>query len=267
MTETAPTPPHRPTHRGTVTAREQVSEHFVRLVVRCDGFATGDLEHNGFTDAYVKIELPDADGDTVLRTYTIREWRPESSELVFDFVVHGDEGIAGPWARSAEVGTEVVFRGPGGGYAPDVATPGVVHLLIGDLSALPAIEVAAAAVPADHAGLVVIALDDERDVRPLDTPLPVEWVVAASLPEAYEQAARLVEAWGQPAGELEVFLHGEAGFVRRLRRHLRVERKVAKDRQSISGYWKAGSDDAQWREQKRDWLQPIDEAEAAALAG
>jgi len=266
MTASAPDRPHRPSQHGTVTATEQLSEHLVRLVVRCDGFADGTLEPNGFTDGYVKIELPDADGDTVLRTYTIREWRPASQELVFDFVVHGDDGIAGPWARTAEVGTEVNFRGPGGGFAPDT-DESVVHLFVGDLAALPAIEAAVETIPASHNGQVVLAIEDAADVRDLATHLPVEWVVAESLSAAYDRAVEFVEAWQQPSGDLEAFVHGEAGFVRRLRRHLRVDRQVAKERQSISGYWKSGSDDAQWRQQKRDWQLPVDEAEAAVLAG
>ena len=31
-----------------------------------------------------------------MRTYTVRHWDPIRGELTIDFVVHGDEGVAGP---------------------------------------------------------------------------------------------------------------------------------------------------------------------------
>jgi NADPH-dependent ferric siderophore reductase len=54
-----------------------------------------------------------------VRTYTIRRWLPEAREMWVDFVVHGDAGIAGPWAANAQPGDPFRFMGPGGGYAPD----------------------------------------------------------------------------------------------------------------------------------------------------
>ena len=266
MSSAQPTAPrkNRPTRRATVTAKETLSPHLVRITARCADLVSGELEPSEHTDAYVKIELTDSDGDTVLRTYTIRDWRPETGEVVLDFVVHGDEGLAGPWAVAVQVGDVFTFRGPGGGYAPDTNTPDVAHLLVGDLAALPAIEAALEQIPSGRLGQVVLAVDDTDDVRELATHLQVEWVVADTLPEAHRRAADHVRGWDQPEGaELEVFVHGEAAFVRELRRHLRVDRAVAKERQSISGYWKLDRVDEQWRKEKRDWAQPVDEAEAA----
>lgn len=258
--------PQRPTRHATVTDKQTLSPHLVRITARCAELASGDLVPTDHTDTYVKVEFTDADGETVLRAYTIRAWRPETAEVVIDFVVHGDEGLAGPWASQVAVGDDFTFRGPGGGYAPDTDTAGLAHLLVGDLAALPAIEAALARIPAGRSGQVVVAVDDADDVRELATHLPVEWVVADTLPEAHRRAADHVRGWVQPEGaELEVFVHGEAAFVRELRRHLRVDRRVAKERQSISGYWKLDRVDEQWRKEKRDWAQPVDEAEAALV--
>src|SRR5690606_21164117 len=80
-----------------------------------------------------------------LRTYTVRAWDPDALELTLDFVHHGDEGLAGPWAANARPGDELFMLGPGGGYAPD---PGADwHLLAGDESALPAIAASLEALP------------------------------------------------------------------------------------------------------------------------
>ena len=72
-----------------------------------------------------------------VRTYTVREWDPDARRLTIDFVVHGDEGIAGPWAAAAAPGDTVDLRGPGGGYAPDPSADW--HLLAGDTAVIPAI--------------------------------------------------------------------------------------------------------------------------------
>src|SRR3954468_18392993 len=54
----------------------------------------------------------------VTRTYTVRCYDQASNEMTIDFVVHGDEGLAGPWAARAVPGDQIGFYGPGGGYAP-----------------------------------------------------------------------------------------------------------------------------------------------------
>lgn len=252
--------PNRPTHAGVVTGRQQLSPSMVRLTVRSDAVAAGAFAPNGFTDAYFKLVLPDAVGDDVLRTYTVRRWLVEDSAFEADFMVHGDQGLAGPWARDAQVGDHLSFRGPGGAFAPDVEAGS--HLYVGDLAALPAIEAALDALPADARGHVVVVHDHQEDVRELSTSLEVTWVVDADLAVAYDKAVSLVEAL--PAlPELQAFVHGEAGFVRRLRPHLRVERAVAPARLSISGYWKSGRTDEIWRTEKKDWLKPVDDREAA----
>src|SRR6187397_1862029 len=83
-----------------------------------------------FADAYVKLVF-----DGVHRAYTVR--RLADGELWIDFVVHGDEGLAGPWAASAVLGDTLPFVGPGGEWSP--RNGAAVYLFVGDESALPAI--------------------------------------------------------------------------------------------------------------------------------
>ncbi|MFF0266144.1 siderophore-interacting protein [Kribbella sp. NPDC004536] len=130
---------------------ERITPHMIRVVLTSDDFAG-----NGCTDAYVKllfckdgVEYPEpldlgvvretypAEHWPTMRTYTVRDWDEEARELTIDFVYHGDEGVAGPWAASAQPGDVLWFNGPGGGYTPDPEADW--HLLVGDESALPAI--------------------------------------------------------------------------------------------------------------------------------
>ena len=54
------------------------------------------------------------------------------------------------------------------------------------------------------------------------------------------------------------------GFVAELRRLLRVERGLPRDRLSISGYWRIGADEEGWRAAKAAWNAAAEELEQRA---
>ncbi|MFC4120364.1 siderophore-interacting protein [Nonomuraea zeae] len=269
-------------HRGVVLRSEWISRHMVRIVVGGDGLA--DFATTGLTDHYVKLVFP-LEGveypepfsvktcrETMarelwprLRTYTVRAWDPDSRELTLDFVVHGDEGLAGPWAARAKPGDVVYLLGPGGGYAPDAAADW--HLMVGDESVLPAIATALEALPDGVLAHVFVEVDGPQDEQKLGSAADarIVWVYrgARRVGEALVEAVRALEF---PDGDVHAFVHGEAGFVKQLRRYLRVERGIGLDRLSISGYWRIGVDDEGWREVKRDWNREVEAEEAAAIA-
>ena len=68
-----------------------------------------------------------------------------AQQLTIDFVVHGDVGVAGPWARTAQPGDELDLVGPGGAYTPDPDADW--HLLAGDASVIPAISASLPRIP------------------------------------------------------------------------------------------------------------------------
>ena len=51
---------------------------------------------------------------------------------------------------------------------------------------------------------------------------------------------------------------GEAGFVKELRRVLRVERALPLDRLSVSGYRPLGHDEDGWQCSKREWNRQVE---------
>jgi NADPH-dependent ferric siderophore reductase len=54
-------------------------------------------------------------------------------------------------------------------------------------------------------------------------------------------------------------VHGEATFVKELRRLLLVERAIPRNLVSISGYWRTGHDEDRWQATKRDWNRQVEE--------
>ena len=271
----------RPVNTFEVVRTEQLTPHLTRVVLGGSGFDT--FTPNDFTDAYVKIvfaqdgtdvgalpqpltldsfkDLPLAQQPTV-RTYTVRHVDTERREISIDFVVHGDHGVAGPWAAAATPGQPAYLTGPSGAYAPDPAADW--HLLAGDEAAVPAISAALEALPDNAIGRVFIEVGGPDDEIPLKKPDGVEvaWIYrggrADLVPEnqAGDHApliAAVKEADWLP-GQVQVFIHGEAQTVmHNLRPYIRKERGVdAKWANSISGYWRRGRTEETFRQWKAE---------------
>ncbi|SNS98813.1 NADPH-dependent ferric siderophore reductase, contains FAD-binding and SIP domains [Geodermatophilus saharensis] len=274
-----PTPRRRRTPRtGTVMSTTRPTPHLVRVVLGGDGLAGFAPEH---TDSYVKLLFPPPgapytapfDLDEVqerlpreqwpsTRTYTVRSWDAAVGELTIDFVVHGDEGVAGPWALAARPGDTLQMFGPGGAYTP--AADAAWHLLAGDETALPAITAALAALPADARAEVFVEVAGPQEQQPLPggPGVRVTWVRRGRAPGVALVAAVL--GADLPEGDVQVFVHGEAGAVRELRRFVRSGLGVPRERMSVSGYWRLGSTEDRWQAEKREWNAAV-EAEEAGL--
>lgn len=235
----------------TVESTERLSPGMVRVRFRGDLAAFAD---SVFTDRYVKLAFPGerdpsgADRPT-LRTYTVVDPDPVAGTLAIDFVVHGDDGIAGPWAARARPGDTISVRGPGGAYAPDPTADW--HLLAGDEAAIPAIRAALAALPAQAQGHVVIQVDAAPHEQEMHGPagVTVAWLHRSagdhpSLPDA-------VRAVPWREGRVHAFVHGEARTVmHEIRPYLLRERAVPRADVSISGYWRQGRTEEAFREWK-----------------
>ncbi|MEV5822358.1 siderophore-interacting protein [Micromonospora haikouensis] len=255
--------------------------HVIRLVL--GGEELTGLPVGEHTDHYVKLVFP-PDGVTYpepvdlaairrlpaeqwprLRAYTVRSFDAAAGELTIDVVHHGDEGVAGPWAARLRPGDPVRFVGPGGAYAPRPDADW--HLLVGDESALPAIAAALERLPAGAPARVFLEVADAAEEQPLPSKGDVEltWLHRGDRPVG-EALVAAVRALDFPTGTVHAFVHGEATFVRELRRLLRVERGVPREWLSISGYWRRGMDDEGWRSTKPDWNRQVEADEATAPA-
>ncbi len=112
--------------------------------------------------------------------------------------------------------------------------------------------------------LIEVAGPDEEQKLETAADADITWLHRGDRPvgEALVAAVRALEF---PAGAVHAFVHGEATFVKDLRRHLRLEREIPLDRLSISGYWRRGMDEDGWQSGKREWNQQVErEQEGAA---
>jgi len=233
-----------------------ISSTSIRLTVGGEGVAGFE---SAVFDEHVKLIYPDPEtGELVLptpdgddldwprpfptsREYTIRAHRPEQGEIDIDFVAHAG-GLAADWVREVQPGDPVHIAGPPGGYAvPDDYTH---YLLAGDETALPAMARWLEEAPRDTVGWVVVEVPAPASQVPLDGPPGVEVVWLHTGSGGGTELDDAVRALPIPAdADLFVWLAGEAGAIKPLRRWVRDERGLGKDQSSITGYWKRGHAD------------------------
>lgn len=260
----------RATFELEVVHRRFVTQHLVRLTLGGPGFAA--FIDRPETDKYLKLRFADRGGHQVKRTYTVRSVDAFARTLDIDFVVHGDEGLAAPWAARAEAGDRVTATGPGGGYTPNPDADW--HLFAGDTSALPAIaaaleRLADARTSADAtdaadlaasvkqgvqppvSGAVFIEVESDNDIFDVFAPegFEINWLVG---PPETDTIADALREWNWPEGTPDIFVHGERASMKAVRKLLRDEREIDRSHISISGYWARGRNEDRFQAEKRE---------------
>ncbi len=246
-----------------VVARERLTPHLVRVT-----FAGGDLEQFEFQgfDQWFRLAVPThPSGDRfdnlpanfgiggylryrtlpastrpVIRNYTVRAYRCAPAELDVDFVVHGTDGIAAPWAAAVEPGAEIAFIDQGCGWKQPAGTDRV--LLVADESGLPAAAGILRDLPRDTVGDAIIELFDLADRQDVQAPdgVTVRWVVrdAGELPGA--AALPALASLDVAAETTYGFAVGESAVATGARRLLVNERGLPRAHVTFCGYWKVG---------------------------
>ncbi|WP_371671314.1 siderophore-interacting protein [Streptomyces sp. NBC_00289] len=238
------------------------------------------LPHPGQSEPAIPIELGDGwwqawrelpdDVRAVMRSYTLRELRRDAhghtGEIDIDFVLHGVQpgsaGQAGPasrWAARAAAGDRVVLLGPAvaDNRAIRFRPPRDTDLVLvwGDETALPAVSAIVESLPAGTRARVWLEVRDAGDIQDLTTEADAEitWLVrdrtgVSGSPESPLALQAIREAQLPSAERPYVWIAGESGCVKALRRHFVGERGVDRRRVTFVGYWREGLSEEQLRE-------------------
>ncbi|MFI0416720.1 siderophore-interacting protein [Spongiactinospora sp. 9N601] len=176
----------------------------------------------------------------IFRDYTIRYHRPEARELDIDLVIHG-HGPGSHWAANVEPGKRIGVIGPRGSILVPLDLDW--YLLGADETALPALGRWLEALPAGARAIAFAEVPDAREEQRIDSAADVTltWLhrngAAPGTGDLLEKAIRGVE---RPAGEGFVWVAGEAGALKPIRRYVRQEFGLPPDRIDVDGYWKRG---------------------------
>lgn len=209
---------------------ETPSPGFRRVVLQ--GEALAGFVSASFDD-HVKLMIDTGAAEPVRRDYTPRRHDAAAGELTLDFALH-DEGPATDWAARVQPGDALTVAGPRGSFI--IPLDYDWHLLVGDASALPAIERRLEELPATARAIVLLQLAP-ADRRPLASRADVQLLHVAD-DDALIAAARALQL---PPGEGYAWCAGEASTMATLRRVL-VDEK-GHDRHAIraAAYWKRGA--------------------------
>lgn len=247
-----------------VARTQRITPHMIRVT-----FAGEDLdkfEYQGF-DQWFRLAIPVSDGARldkvptkfgfggllkfltlpkdsrpVIRNYTVRDFRRDAEtgevEMDVDFVIHGDSGIAGPWAESAQPGAPVAMIDQGCGWKP---VPAAHSLIVSDESGMPGALGILRDMPRGATGHAIIELFDGQDRQEVNAPegMTVHWLVRDPADDPGTLALPALRALDIPA-DVYAFTVGESGLIKGVRRHLVNDRDVPKANVTFCGYWKIG---------------------------
>ncbi|WP_353115508.1 siderophore-interacting protein [Microbacterium sp.] len=225
----------------TLTAREWLAPDYVR--VRLSGPELEGFDSPG-ADDHMRLFFPGGPVASVeeLRASPSREYTPlawGADWLDVEFAVHGDEGVAAPWAAKADLGSRIGVGGPRGSMILTGSPDG--WFLAGDETAIPAIKRFAASAPADASVRVVVEVRSASGEVEFDAPIDVEWLHRGDAPSGTALIAFL-EGLGvedRPGDAPFVFIAAEQGVVKPGRALLK-RWGVDTGHAVVKGYWKRG---------------------------
>lgn len=195
--------------------------------------------------SWMKVFFPVPGGERDAgRAYTIRRFDQAASTMDFDLALHGDSGPASRWTAAATRGATLHIAGPRAGYTVNAAARH--YLLIGDVTALPAICTILEALPQAAPTTVFVEVADASEEQILGprVGLHTTWLHSRlESPGTTGQVELAVQGSSFSVDGCEAWIAGESSMVRSVRTHLMIERRMNPAAIHAQGYWKLGVSD------------------------
>jgi NADPH-dependent ferric siderophore reductase len=231
--------------RMTQVARvEDISPHMKRIILSGDDLNDFPLQKES---AHVKIILPQANSGIPklgmylgfkkwMRSYTVRYFDDVQKELTIDFAVNDHNGLATNWAAKAKPGDYLGIAGPGDTKHTDYNADW--HLIVADLTALPAAAAVIEKLPEHAKGYAIIQVPTAEDIQIINAPkqLKVDWVINADVNQdaLLNNVEKLPWLNGTPA----IFVAMESSQMKAIKKWLKAKPNYTKALTYASGYWK-----------------------------
>lgn len=231
----------------TVIKKELVTPHMLRLTLGGESVkALPDDQES----SYVKLIFPNGNERPLMRTYTIRHHRKD--EIDIDFMLHEDSGPASTWAKAAQSGDTIIIGGPGPKKLIESSSDW--QLLVGDMTALPAISVNLGELPYSAKGYAVIEVVSEDDIQTLKHPenIEIKWVINPYPGTDSNALLNEVKSLDWLDGNASVWAACEFNSMKALRDFFKNEKNISKENLYISSYWKLGINEDEHKIEKRN---------------
>lgn len=268
-------PKRTPPRLLRVLRSESVTPNLQRIVLGGSALQGFPLDRNG---AHIKVFLPREGqlepvlptlGDKgiiwppndirpITRTYSVRRYRPESSELEVDFVLHGDVCPASGWAERAKEGDMLGIAGPGGPYP--LIQPSEWHFIAGDMTALPAISALLEDLPAGARGQAFIEISNKADEQVLinNTQIDVTWLYRGQQGQKDIQLEAIKKVIvPSVAKTVSAFIAGENSAVISIRDYLRSTYGLTKSNLYAVPYWRRGQDEETYHQERHRVMDQV----------
>ncbi|MCB5161897.1 siderophore-interacting protein [Marinomonas algarum] len=238
---------NRPNTRElTVIKSAHVTPHLFRVTLGGENIKSLPA---GQESSHIKLIFPQETQRPIMRTYTIRHQRLD--EIDIDFVLHENPGPASTWAQNVKPNEPILIAGPG--PTKKIYTESDWYLLIGDMTALPAISVNLETLPENATGYAIIEVLSEEDIQTIAHPVGMEikWIINPHPGENAETLLEQVKALTWYPGTVSVWAACEFSSMKQLRSFFKNDKGVDRDRLYIASYWKLGNNEDQHKAHKR----------------
>ena len=205
-----------------------------RLVLGGEGLA--GFVSSGYADEWFRLLVPD-DPSPTTRWYSVRRFDPDLAELTVDIVLH-DRGRATEWAEAVRPGESVTISAPAGRYAPPAQAEW--ELVVADQTGLPAASRILEEQPAGRRVWAILEAPNEAGVLPTPTQADatIRWIFNPQPDVIPSPLAVAVRSFDLPASPGYVWMAGESGCARDVRRYLRHELRWPSTSYAVVGYWR-----------------------------
>lgn len=223
---------------------QDISPHMRRITFRSDDFTQS---YQGKESAHVKLLFPKSDeikpkfslfsSKKRMRSYTIRYFDLAAKTLTIDFAVNDHTGLATNWAKGANLGDYIGILGSGDVKHKDFNADW--HLILADLTGLPAAAATIEKLPSNAKGYAIIQVPTTEDKQTIDCPdnLDLQWLINPKPNKAVLLHATQELIWltGTPA----ISIATELTQMKQIKSHLKKQPSYQPSKVYASGYWRA----------------------------
>ncbi|AQT78275.1 NADPH-dependent ferric siderophore reductase [Mycolicibacterium litorale] len=211
----------------TVTGREQISTHYLRVSFDAGGLLAGRCVH---PTMWIRMWFPDG-AKLHQRGYTLVNPDAAADAVDIEFALH--DGIASRWAQTARPGDTISATVLGSSFAlPRPAPAG--YVIVGDTASLPAINSLLDSIDDSPATVFLSAAHDDDRTLPVARDTGVVWVDRGG---SGEELVEVVRAAAHNAEDHFGWVASDNRTTRAVARVLRENYRIPRGAIKAQAYW------------------------------
>ncbi len=228
-----------------VSAIEDISPHMRRIILKGDDLHDFPAEQES---AHVKAIFPQPGQNQPrlglylgakkwMRSYTVRAFDNHNKTLTVDFAVNDHQGLATNWASDAKVGDYLGIAGPGPTKHTDLNA--AWHLMIADITGLPALAAILEKFPKNAKGSAFIQVPSKADTQAISSPkgIKINWLINSD--PNHNKLLDEVMKVNWLAGVPSIFIATQSRHMKAIKAFVKKQPNYNKASTYASGYWKA----------------------------